>query len=187
MTCRHFLGLVAITILQACSTTSAAEATSATIVEDTAENSCRSHETLPGSGGCRVDVQSNPRQTYKWVDKEGNIYYGDCVPPEFADKAKDVLIDQWPFASCSIDGEYFCGSGYCAELFLARARVIELYIIKLFLRLADLQDEAKCCMPYNSDPNAPMIEESLIQDIRDTRETIKRHQADLEKIQSACP
>jgi hypothetical protein len=105
MICRHFVGLVAITILQACSTTSVPEATSVTIVEDMAENSYRSHETLPGSGGCRVDVQSNPRQIYKWVDEEGNIYYGDSVPPEFADKAKDVLIDQWPSEDCSIDGE----------------------------------------------------------------------------------
>ena len=129
MICRYFVGLVAITVLQACSTTSVPEATSATIVEDTAETRCISHETRPESVDC-----------YR-----------------------------------------------CKELIQAQTRVTELFISNLHRRLADLEDEAKCCRPYNSDPNAPMIEESLIQDIRKIRETIKRHQANLEKLQSDCP
>lgn len=41
-----------------------------------------------------ADAQSAQRQTYKWVDDEGVIHYGDSVPPEYADKQKDVLNDQ---------------------------------------------------------------------------------------------
>ena len=31
------------------------------------------------------------RTTYSWVDDEGVTHYGDRIPPEFADKPKDVL------------------------------------------------------------------------------------------------
>jgi hypothetical protein len=41
-----------------------------------------------------ADAQSAPRQTYKWVDDDGVIHYGDSVPPEYADKQKDVLNEQ---------------------------------------------------------------------------------------------
>ena len=34
------------------------------------------------------------RGTYKWVDDEGVIHYGDSIPPEYADKPKSVLNDQ---------------------------------------------------------------------------------------------
>ena len=29
-----------------------------------------------------------------WVDKDGNIYYGDSIPPEYAEQPKQVLNDQ---------------------------------------------------------------------------------------------
>ena len=114
---RLFLGLVAITFIHACSTTSAPEPISAIIVEDIAKIDCSSYD----------------------------------------------------------------------EFYPAQARVTELYISNLRQRLARLEDEAKCCRPYNPDPNAPMIDESLIQDILRSRETIKRHQAKLDKFQSDCP
>jgi len=34
------------------------------------------------------------RTTYSWVDDEGIRHYGDRIPPEFADKPKDVLNEQ---------------------------------------------------------------------------------------------
>jgi hypothetical protein len=32
-------------------------------------------------------------KVYRWVDEEGNVYYGDSVPAEFRDQRKDVLDD----------------------------------------------------------------------------------------------
>ena len=32
--------------------------------------------------------------TYKWVDDQGRVHYGDHVPPEFTDRERDVLNDQ---------------------------------------------------------------------------------------------
>ena len=31
--------------------------------------------------------------TYRWKDKEGNIHYGEAVPPEYADQPYDVIND----------------------------------------------------------------------------------------------
>lgn len=31
------------------------------------------------------------RTSYSWVDDEGIVHYGDSVPPEYADKPKDVI------------------------------------------------------------------------------------------------
>jgi len=33
-------------------------------------------------------------RVYKWVDKTGQVHYGDSIPAEFADKPKDVLNEQ---------------------------------------------------------------------------------------------
>ena len=33
------------------------------------------------------------QKVYKWVDADGNIYYGDSVPAEFAERPKQVLND----------------------------------------------------------------------------------------------
>ena len=31
---------------------------------------------------------------YKWTDKDGNVFYSDKVPPEYAERPKAVLNDQ---------------------------------------------------------------------------------------------
>jgi ubiquinone biosynthesis protein UbiJ len=33
-------------------------------------------------------------KVYRWVDAEGNIYFGDRIPPEFAEFPKDVLNER---------------------------------------------------------------------------------------------
>jgi hypothetical protein len=38
--------------------------------------------------------QKRDRTTYSWTDDDGVKHYGDSVPPEFADKPKDVLNEQ---------------------------------------------------------------------------------------------
>lgn len=39
-------------------------------------------------------AQQKPTSIVRWVDDEGVIHYGDSVPPEYADKPKQVLNDQ---------------------------------------------------------------------------------------------
>jgi hypothetical protein len=42
-------------------------------------------------------VASGPavaQKLYKWVDKDGQVHYGDRIPPEYADQDRDVLNKQ---------------------------------------------------------------------------------------------
>jgi hypothetical protein len=34
------------------------------------------------------------QQVYRWVDKDGVVHYGDHVPPEYANRDRDILNDQ---------------------------------------------------------------------------------------------
>ena len=68
------------------------------------------------------------------------------------------------------------------ELFQAQARVTELYLTNLKRRLAGLQGEASKYRPYSEDPDAEMIDPDLARDISTTKETIDKHQANLEKF-----
>ena len=34
------------------------------------------------------------QKVFKWTDEEGNVYYGDTIPAEFAERPKEVLNDQ---------------------------------------------------------------------------------------------
>ena len=35
--------------------------------------------------------QAQERQTYRWVDDDGVVHFGDSIPPEYAEKPKQVL------------------------------------------------------------------------------------------------
>ena len=39
-------------------------------------------------------ASAEQRVTYSWTDDEGIKHYGDSIPPEFADKPKEVLNEQ---------------------------------------------------------------------------------------------
>ena len=67
------------------------------------------------------------------------------------------------------------------ELFKAQSKVTELYIRNLRRRLAQLNSDALLYRPYSSDPNAPMIDPELVEDIKQTEATIARHEANLLK------
>ena len=67
------------------------------------------------------------------------------------------------------------------ELFQAQSRVTELYLRNLERRLEALRDEASRYQPYSDDPDAPMIDEGLAADLRKTKDTIARHERNLEK------
>ena len=68
------------------------------------------------------------------------------------------------------------------ELFQAQARVTELYLRNLERRLDSLQQEASRFQPYSDDPDAPMIEPDLAEEIYATRDAIARHEGNLQKF-----
>ena len=70
------------------------------------------------------------------------------------------------------------------ELFQAQSRVTELYLRNLERRLQKLRDEASSYQPYSEDTNAPMIDEGLAAELQKTRETINRHQRNLQKFET---
>ena len=67
------------------------------------------------------------------------------------------------------------------ELFDAQTRVTELYLSNLQRRLDSLRNEASNYKPYSEQSDAPMIEEGLAKDLRETKNTIERHERNLEK------
>jgi len=69
------------------------------------------------------------------------------------------------------------------ELFQAQSRVTEMYLRTLERRLTKLMVEADRFQPYSEDPDAPMIDPDLIQDIELTKGTIERHEGNLEKFE----
>lgn len=68
------------------------------------------------------------------------------------------------------------------ELFQAQARVTELYLSNLKRRLDSLEEEASRYRPYSDDPDAEMIDPDLAADLVTTKETIERHQANLQRF-----
>ena len=70
------------------------------------------------------------------------------------------------------------------ELFQAQARVTELYLRNLERRMQKLQAEASNFQPYSEDPEAPMIDEGLANDIRKTKEIMGRHERNLDKFRT---
>jgi len=70
------------------------------------------------------------------------------------------------------------------ELFQAQARVTELYLQNIKQRLDNLMAVGSKYRPYSTDPDAQMIDQNLAADITDTRDTIERHQANLNRFQS---
>lgn len=70
------------------------------------------------------------------------------------------------------------------ELFQAQARVTELYLRNLQRRMDSLQEEAAKFRPYSQDPEAPMIDPDLADEITRTRDTIARHEENLRKFET---
>ena len=68
------------------------------------------------------------------------------------------------------------------ELFDAQARVTELFLKNLNRRLEKLMAEANRFQPYSDDPDAPMIDSDLLAEIDVTKETIERHEKNLQKF-----
>ncbi len=45
---------------------------------------------LAGAAGAETDKT----KLYRWVDKDGQVHYGDSVPPEYAEQDRDILNRQ---------------------------------------------------------------------------------------------
>lgn len=69
------------------------------------------------------------------------------------------------------------------ELFQAQAKVTELYLRNLSGRLESIRSEAARYQPYSQDSNAPMIPDDLAADLRETKDTIARHENNLKKYE----
>jgi hypothetical protein len=160
-------------------------------------------------------------KVYRWIDAEGNVYFGDSIPAEYAEFPKEVLndrgvtvgnlegkkteeqkeadrletarrvaqelqqrADQALLATYLTVEEILMHRDRRIELFLAQSRVTELYLSNLELRLGSLRTDASKYQPYRDDSDAPMIPETLAQDLRTTKETIDRHKRNLKKFQS---
>jgi hypothetical protein len=76
-------------------------------------------------------AQQQQRGTFKWVDDEGVIHYGDRIPPEYADKPKQRLNDQ------GVAVELLEGKKTEAQL-AAEKKAAELEVQKELQRRADL-------------------------------------------------
>jgi len=70
------------------------------------------------------------------------------------------------------------------ELFQAQSRVTELYLQNMEHRMTALREEAFRYQPYSANPDAEMIDPELAEDISVTEATIKRHQANLARLQA---
>ena len=70
------------------------------------------------------------------------------------------------------------------ELFQAQSRVTELYLRNLQRRMESLCEEASKFRPYSEDPEAPMIDPDLADDMTQTKSTIARHEQNLRKFET---
>ena len=168
-----------------------------------------------------ADAQQKPRHVYTWVDDEGVRHYGNAIPPEFADKPKEVLNDQG-VTIAELEGkktaeqlaaearkvqleqeqelqrradqsllltyqsveEIVMHRDRRVELFQAQARVTELYLRNLTRRLDQLKKEAGRFKPYSSNTDAPMIDPSLVEDMKETEAAIDRHENNLSEFRN---
>lgn len=167
-----------------------------------------------------ADAQNN--KYYKWVDKDGNVHYGDSVPPEYAEQPKQVVNDQGVTVErlagkkteeqllaerraaeleAQIELQNRADQALLAtyinvdeivmhrdrrvELYQAQARVTELYLRNAQRRLNSLERDAKRYKPYNSDPNAATIDAGLLDDIEETKDTIRRQEENLGKYRAS--
>ena len=167
-----------------------------------------------------ADAQNN--KYYTWKDKDGNIHYGDSIPPQYAEQPKQVLNDQGVIVE-HLEGkkteeqllaerraaeleaelelqrradeallatygnvdEIVMHRDRRVELYQAQARVTELYLRNAQRRLNSLERDAKRYKPYSSDPNAATIDAGLLDDIEETKDTIRRQEENLGKYKAS--
>jgi hypothetical protein len=166
-----------------------------------------------------LSAEKRSSKLYRWVDKDGIVFYGDSIPAEYSDLERQIVNDHGITVDVmrakrteediaeenrqeelrlarelqrrqdhallatylSVD-EIILHRDRRVELFQAQSRVTELYLSNLKRRLEKLQVEASGYRPYSTDPDAEMIDPDLAGDIATTKDTIQRHQANLERF-----
>jgi hypothetical protein len=161
------------------------------------------------------------QKLYRWVDKDGQVHYGDSIPAEYAELEKQVInvhgiavdtlhgkktpeeiaeeqrqlqlarelelqkrADQALLATYMSIEEILMHRDRRIELFQAQTRVTELYLRNLQRRLDSLMTDASNFLPYSDDPDSPMIDRDLTDDIASTKTTIERHEGNLLRFKS---
>jgi hypothetical protein len=166
-------------------------------------------------------ANADDQKVFRWTDAEGQVHYGDHIPPQYAEFPKDVLndhgvtienlegkktaeqleqerienerraaqklqhrADQALLATYLTVEEIWMHRDRRVELFQAQSRVTELYLSNLARRLEALRKEVANYQPYSEDPDAPMIPQQLADQLKQTKETIDRHERNLKKFRS---
>lgn len=166
-------------------------------------------------------VAADEARIYSWEDADGNIYFGDSIPPEYAEFPKDILnergvtvdnlegkkteeqlvaeklendrrvaqelqrrADQALLATYLSVEEILMHRDRRIELFQAQSKVTELYLSNLSRRLEIIRKDASNYSPYSQNSDAAMIPAALAAELKETKQTIERHEQNLKKFQS---
>jgi hypothetical protein len=166
-------------------------------------------------------VAADEARIYSWEDADGNIYFGDSIPPEYAEFPKDILnergvtvdnlegkkteeqlvaeklendrrvaqelqrrADQALLATYLSVEEILMHRDRRIELFQAQSKVTELYLSNLSRRLEIIRKDASNYSPYSQNSDAAMIPAALAKELKETKQTIERHEQNLKKFQS---
>ena len=152
------------------------------------------------------------KKTFRWVDDEGVVHFGDSVPPQYSENDVNVLNQQGVhvdfvkgrlseaelaeierqkaleeerarqqrakrilLATYQSVEEIEMHRDRRLELVEAQAKVANLYLRNLSVRLENLLDEASSFRPYSDDPDAPPLPLDLSEDLEMTRERLDRY------------
>jgi len=166
-------------------------------------------------------VAADEARIYSWEDADGNVYFGDTIPPEYAEFPKDVLnergvtvdnlegkkteeqlaaeklendrrvaqelqrrADQALLATYLSVDEILMHRDRRIELFQAQSKVTELYLNNLSRRLEIIRKDASNYKPYSENSDAAMIPGALAKELKETKQTIERHEQNLKKFKS---
>jgi hypothetical protein len=166
-------------------------------------------------------VAADEARIYSWEDADGNVYFGDTIPPEYAEFPKDVLnergvtvdnlegkkteeqlaaeklendrrvaqelqrrADQALLATYLSVDEILMHRDRRIELFQAQSKVTELYLNNLSRRLEIIRKDASNYKPYSENSDAAMIPAALAKELKETKQTIERHEQNLKKFKS---
>ncbi|MEO1036263.1 MAG: DUF4124 domain-containing protein [Pseudomonadota bacterium] len=161
---------------------------------------------------CLLTAAEKEKKTFRWVDDEGVVHFGDAVPPEYSEKDVNVLNKQGvhvDFVKGRLSEEELAERArqkaeeeareqqrrqnrillatYQSieeiemhrdrrlELVEAQAKVANLYLKNLSVRLESLLNEANDYRPYSDDPEAPPLPLDLSEDLEETRDRLDRY------------
>ncbi|HWN39812.1 MAG TPA: DUF4124 domain-containing protein [Gammaproteobacteria bacterium] len=154
------------------------------------------------------------QKLYKWKDENGVIQYGDKIPPEYANRDRQVLNNQGVRVG-SQEGEVTDDEAeanrrakdeaahdrmlldtYISVADIERLRdqrleqresqikLTEVNLNHLRKRLAELQAEASNYKPYSTREDAPQVPEAVARDLSQTTSAISKSQQDIARMRA---